>query len=60
MCDTGHYIQHPVTNQNGKEYEKEYIYVQMSHFAVWKKLTQHCKSLHFNKTTTKNKAIIYR
>ena len=24
---TGNYIQYPVTNHNGKEYEKEYIYI---------------------------------
>ena len=24
---TGNYIQHPVINHNGKEYEKKYIYI---------------------------------
>ena len=27
MYNTGNYIQHPVINQNGKEYEKECIYI---------------------------------
>ena len=26
LCSTGNYTQYPVINQNGKEYEKEYIY----------------------------------
>ena len=28
----------------GKQSEKEWIYVQLNHFAVYLKLTQHCKS----------------
>ena len=40
---TGNYIQYPVINHNGKESEKEYIYVKLNHFAVYLKLTQHCK-----------------
>ena len=31
------YIQYPIINHNGKEYEKRYIY--MNHFAVHQKLT---------------------
>ena len=27
LCSTGNYIQYPVINHNGKEYEKEYIYI---------------------------------
>ena len=27
LYSTGNYIQHPVTNHNGKEYETEYIYI---------------------------------
>ena len=27
MYNTGNYIQHPVIHQNGKEYEKECIYI---------------------------------
>ena len=27
LYSTGNYIQYPVTNHNGKEYDKEYIYV---------------------------------
>ena len=26
MCSTGNYIQYPVTNHNGKVYEKEYTH----------------------------------
>ena len=46
MYSTGNYSQYPVINHNGKEYEKEciYIYVCMNHFAVQQKLAQHCKS----------------
>ena len=35
FCD----IQHSVITHNGREYEKEYIYVELSHFTVQKKLT---------------------
>ena len=31
----------------GKESEKEYIHVQLNHFAVHLKLTQHCQSTIF-------------
>ena len=47
LYSTGNYIQHLVMNHNGKEYEKEYIYVCvcihicLSHFAVYQKLAQH-------------------
>ena len=54
LYSTGKDIQYPMRNHNGKEYEKEnsdiYIYIyahahiKRSHFAVQKKLTQHCKS----------------
>ena len=43
LYSTGNYIQYPVTNHNGKEYEKK-MYVWLNHFAVYQKLTQHCKS----------------
>ena len=42
------YIQYPLIH-NGKEYEKEYIYVQLNHLAVYQKLTQY----HVNKTSIK-------
>ena len=29
LCSTGNYIQYSVTNHNGKEYEKEYIYISI-------------------------------
>ena len=44
MHTTGNHIQYLMINHNGKEYEKEYTYVELSHFAVQQKLTQHCKS----------------
>ena len=46
LYSTGNYIQYPVINHNGKEYEKEcvcvcvciqiyiYIYIYLNHFAV--------------------------
>ena len=30
LCSTGNYIQYPVINHNGEEYEKEYICVSES------------------------------
>ena len=48
LYSTGNYIQCPVINNNGKEYEKEYL----SHFAVPQKLTQHCKSTILHKFFT--------
>ena len=50
LYSTRNYIQYPVINHNGKEYEKEYIYIysvvyiSLNHVAVQKKLTQHYKS----------------
>ena len=53
---TGNKIQYPMIKLNGKEYEKEcvyiyiytyiytYIYVKQNHFALQQKLIQHCKS----------------
>ena len=38
LYSTENYIQYPVINHNGKEYEKEYIciyiYIKLSYFAV--------------------------
>ena len=34
LISTWNDIQYPVINHNGKEYEKECIYVYKSHFAV--------------------------
>ena len=39
LYSTGSYIQYLVIYHNGKEYEKEYIYVQLNHIAVQQKLT---------------------
>ena len=44
LYSTGNYIQYPVTNRNGKEYEKECMYIHNNHFAVQQKLTKYCKS----------------
>ena len=34
---TGNYIQYLVITYNGKESEKEYIYIKLDHFAVYLK-----------------------
>ena len=44
LHSTGNYAQYPVINRNGKEYEKDYIYEKLNHFAVHQKPTQHGKS----------------
>ena len=38
LYSTGNYIQYPMINHNGKEYEK------LNHSPVQQKLMQHCKS----------------
>ena len=43
LYNTGNYIQYPLINHNGKEYEKEYICITES-LCCKQKLTQHCKS----------------
>ena len=40
VYSTGNYIPYPVINYNGKEYVKEYICVQLSHFPIKQKLTK--------------------
>ena len=46
LYSTGNYIQYLVKTYNGKESKKErlYVQVQLIHFAVHLKLTQHRKS----------------
>ena len=45
LYSTENYIQYPMINHNGKEYEnKECVYIYITDFAVQQKLTQHCKS----------------
>ena len=44
LYSRGNYIQYLVINHNEKEYEKEYVYIELSHFAIQQKLTQPCKS----------------
>ena len=39
LYSMGNYIQCCVINHDGKEYEKEYIYIYMNQFAVHQKLT---------------------
>ena len=41
LSSAGNYIQYPVISHNGKEYE---THVELNHFALQQKLTQHCKS----------------
>ena len=43
---TGNSIQYSVMTYVGKESKKEwiYVYVELIHFAVHSKVTQHCKS----------------
>ena len=48
LHSTGNHIQYPVIIHNGKEYEKEYIYVYLSHFAVQQKYNI-LNQLYFNK-----------
>ena len=56
LYSTGNYIQYPVINHNGKEYEKEYIYIYLNHFAIYQKVAQHYKSVIFQlKRTTQIK-----
>ena len=47
MYGTSNYTQYLIITYNGKESEKEdiyiYIYVLLNHFAVYLKLAQHCK-----------------
>ena len=44
LYSTGNYIHYPIVNHNGNEYEKEYIHILLNYFAIYQKLTQHCKS----------------
>ena len=48
LYSTVNYIQYPVINHNGKEYEKEYICVKPSHFAIQQRLAQIVNQLCFN------------
>ena len=36
-------IQYPLIIHNGKESEKNCTHIKLNHFAVYLKLTQHCK-----------------
>ena len=36
LYSTGNYIQYAVINQNGKEYEKEYIYIYICIYITYK------------------------
>ena len=44
LYSTGNYIQFLVITYMGKESETEYINILLNHFAVYLKLTPHCKS----------------
>ena len=60
------YIQYPVINYNGKEYENEYmcvcVCVYLSHFAIEQKLTWHCRStiLQLKKKNKEQKSMIWK
>ena len=45
LYSTGNYVQYLATDHNGKEYEKEYIYlyIKLNHSVVQQKIIQHCK-----------------
>ena len=48
LYSTGNYIQYLIITYSEKEHEKRiYVYVELNHFAVYQKLTQHCKSTIF-------------
>ena len=53
LYSTGNYTQYLVITYNGKESEKEFIYIY--YFAVHLKLTQCCKSTPLPKKLGKNK-----
>ena len=42
---TGNYVQYLATDHNGKEYDKEYIYlyIKLNHSVVQQKIIQRCK-----------------
>ena len=45
LYSSANYIQYTVINHDGKNMKKNiYIYIKQNHFAVYQKLTQHCKS----------------
>ena len=56
LYSTGNYIQYPVTNHNGKEYERKYICIICirGYCAVQKTLTQHCKLTILQKLKNQN------
>ena len=47
LYSTGNYIQYLVVNHNRKNIRMHvcvHIYIELNHFAVWQKLTKHCKA----------------
>ena len=46
LCSTGNYIQYPVINHNGKEYEKKSMYLYNCITLLWAELTQLCNQLY--------------
>ena len=61
LYSTGNCAQYSMINNNGKEYEKECVYIYiyiLNHFAIQHKLTQHCKSTKLQlKILIKTKAV---
>ena len=50
LYSTGNYIQHAVTNHNGKEYEKEYMYVCITDLLCYTLEANTIHKLYFNKS----------
>ena len=44
LSGTGNYIQYPVINYNGNEYEKECIFICITESLHCTAVTQHCNS----------------
>ena len=39
LYNRGNYVQYPVIGHNGRDNEKIWIYIQLSHSAIWQELT---------------------
>ena len=44
LCGTGHYIQYPGINHNGKQFLKKCPYIKLNHFVLQQRLKQHYQS----------------
>ena len=50
MYSTGNHIQYPVINHNGKDYEKEYIYIYIWIILLYSRNQDYYSSIKFLKT----------